>query len=194
MRFLYHARPPDMRGETLYPLNRLRSIDRALYEREQAKYEGREAVLEFRIPLIDVLWNDTLHLSTIHPYHLAAAWRAVGLWTPTLERPFFQIPVERVGRYQSVCLQASRSGSTTRRTRTCRWHRRSRSSDCSISPTIGSRGRPPVSYYEYLRRQRQRGHRPLLFPKVPHVLVSGPVDVAGLALVRSESVSEPSGD
>jgi hypothetical protein len=48
-----------MRGETLYPLNQLRSVDPALYGRERAKYKGREAVLEFRIPLIDVLWNDT---------------------------------------------------------------------------------------------------------------------------------------
>jgi hypothetical protein len=83
----------------LFPLNQVSSIDSALYEREKAKYEAREAVLEFRIPLIDVLWNDTLHFSTIHPYHLAAAWRAVGLWTATLERPFLQIPVERVAGY-----------------------------------------------------------------------------------------------
>src|SRR6266542_1511690 len=156
MRFLYHARPPDMRGETLYPLNQLRSIDRALYEREKANYEGREAVLEFRIPLIDVLWNDTLHLSTIHPYHLAAAWRAVGLWTPTLERPFFQIPVERVGRYQSVWF-ASESF----------WVNNSPYEDVPLAPPLEEfrlfnladhrePGEAPVSYYEYLRRQRQR--------------------------------------
>jgi hypothetical protein len=91
-----------MRGERLYPLNELRSVDRNLYEREKAKYKGREAVLDFRIPLIDVLWNDTLHLSTIHPSHLGAAWQEVGLWTPLWERLFFQIPLDRIAGYQSV--------------------------------------------------------------------------------------------
>jgi hypothetical protein len=75
MPFLYDGRPPAMRGETLYPLNQLESIDPVLYDLGRARYKGREAVLEFRIPLIDVLWNDALHLSTIHPRHLAAAWR-----------------------------------------------------------------------------------------------------------------------
>src|SRR5438876_4446237 len=91
-----------MRGETLYPLNQLRSVDPVLYEREVVKYKGREAVLEFRIPFIGVLWNDALHLSTIHPSHLAAAWRAVGLWTPIWERLFFQIPLDRVAVHQCV--------------------------------------------------------------------------------------------
>jgi hypothetical protein len=52
----------------------------------------------------------------------------------------------------------------------------------------------PASYYDYLRRQQQRGRRPLQFPKIPHVLVPDPVEVAGLALVRTDAAPEPDGD
>jgi hypothetical protein len=47
MPFLYHGRPPAMRGETLYPLNQLESIDPVLYDLGRARYKGREAVLVF---------------------------------------------------------------------------------------------------------------------------------------------------
>jgi hypothetical protein len=194
VRFLYHARPPDLRGETLYPLNQLESLDPALYERERGKYKGREAVLEFRIPAIDLLWNDTLHLSIIHPYHLAAAWREVGLWTPIWERPFFQIPLERVAGYQCIWF-ASESF----------WVNNSPDEDVPLAPPL-EEFKPfdpiayeelreaPASYYDYLRRQLERGRRPLQFPKIPHVLVPGPVEVAGLALVRADAAPSASKD
>jgi hypothetical protein len=185
MPFLYHGRPPDMRGGTLYPLNQLESIDPALYERGRAKYQGREAVLEFRIPIIDVLWNDTLHLSTIHPRHLAAAWRDLGLWTRFWERPFFQIPLESISQYDSVWF-ASESF----------WVNNSPNEDVPLAPpldefrifdltTHDEPAEAPQAYGAYLRRQQERGRPPLQFPKIPHVLVPGPIDVTGLDLVRA---------
>lgn len=191
MGFLYHARPLDMRGETLYPLNRLRAIDPALYEREKAKYKGREAVLDFRIPLIDVLWNDALHLSTIHPYHLAVAWRAAGLRAPIWDRLFFRIPIDRIAGYQCVRF-ASES----------LWVNNSPNEDAPLAPPaeeftfFDSTGyeelrEAPTSYHDYLIRQQQRGRRPLQFPKIPHVLVPGAVDVAGLALAGAGPDADP---
>jgi hypothetical protein len=186
MPFLYHGRPPDMRGETLYPLNQLESIDPVLYDLGRARYKGREAVLEFRIPLIDVLWNDALHLSTIHPRHLAAAWREVGLWTPFWERSFFQIPLESIAQYDSVWF-ASESF----------WVNNSPNEDVPLAPpfdefrifdptTHDEPAEAPPAYVPYLRSQQERGRPPLQFPKVPHVLVPGPIDVAGLELVRAD--------
>jgi hypothetical protein len=102
MPFLYHARPPDMRSETLYPLNALRRTYPDVYERERKKYAGREAVLGFRIPILDVLWNDTLHLSPVHPHFVARAWRAAELSTAFWERDFFAIPVVRIAGLDAV--------------------------------------------------------------------------------------------
>ena len=96
MRFLYHARPRDLRGGVLYPLSALRTRFPDLYEFERAKYAGRELLFELRIPLLDVLWNEALHLSPFHPSQLAAAWRDAGLPSSAWDRDFFEIPVERV--------------------------------------------------------------------------------------------------
>jgi hypothetical protein len=38
----------------------------------------------------------------------------------------------------------------------------------------------PAAYPRYLRAQVERGWRPLMFPKIPHVLVAGEIDTTGL--------------
>jgi hypothetical protein len=46
--------------------------------------------------------------------------------------------------------------------------------------------RVPDSSFAYLRRQRERGVRPLQFPKTPHVLIPGSIDVAGVELAAAD--------
>ena len=186
MPYLYHGRPPDMRGDTLYPLNQLAAIHPDLYEHQKRKYVGREAVLEFRIPLLDVLWNDALHLSPIHPRRLAVAWRSAGLWSEIWEREFFEVPVDRIAGLPSVWFASE-----------ALWVNNSPHEEVPLSPPLSEFSRfepaayeqlaePSPAYHDYLRRQKERGRRPLQFPKIPHVLVAGPIDVAGLTLVRAD--------
>lgn len=99
---LFHARRAEIRGETLYPLNQLEAIYPDIDARERAKYAGREQVPDFRIPLLDALWNDTLHLSPIHPRHLVAAWRAAGIWAPVWDLDFYEIPVTLIAELPAV--------------------------------------------------------------------------------------------
>src|SRR3954469_11560600 len=68
---LYHRRPADLRGTILYPLNQLAGVAPDLYQQQRAKYHGREALMEQRVPQLDCLWNDVLHLSPVHPARLA---------------------------------------------------------------------------------------------------------------------------
>ena len=179
MALLYHARPPEMRGDTLLPLNRLRDVYPDLYARERAKYDGRELLLELRIPILDVLWNDALHLAPIHPALLAAAWRAAGLSSPAWERDFFGIPVDRIASGRAV------------------WFASGVLVDGRIDPadvtafdaaTYRELRDPPPTYHDHLRRNDGRPPRP--FAHVPHVLVAAPVDVTGVAVVRAH-VEEP---
>jgi hypothetical protein len=190
--FLYHRRPPDMRGETLFPLNAFQTINPELYARERGRYAGREAVLDFRIPLLDVLWNDAVHLSPVHPSRLAAAWRSAGLWTSVWERDYFKIPVARVAELPSVWFASEAF-----------WVNNSPNEDVPLAPpldefswfdpsTYQELNDVPASYHAYLERQKRRGRPPLQFPKIPHVLVGGPIDVAGVSLVRADAPSNPS--
>ena len=159
-----------MRGSTLHPLNVLRTLHPDLYDDERRKYVGREELLDLRIPVLDVLWNDALHLTTIHPSHLAAAWRATGLSSPAWERDFFVIPVERIDAKRAV------------------WFARGALPLDDVVPFDQGRYReleqPPPAYDAYLRDYKNRGRRPRPFAYLPHVLVAASVDVSGVALVR----------
>ena len=173
-----------MRGKVLYPLNRLRATHPDLYERERSKYDGRSAaLLELRIPLLDVLWNDAVHLSPIHPSLLADAWRAAGLSPETWEREFFEIPVDRIDAHRCVWFA---SGALARDASPQGAELSLPIDDVARFDPASYRElpRPPARYLEYLRSQRERGRRPRPFAYIAHVLVAAPVDVAGLACVR----------
>lgn len=189
MRFLYHARPRDMRGEVLYPLSVLRTTFSDLYEIERAKYGGREILFEVRVPILEVLWNEALHLSPLHPYHLAAAWRAAGLSSPAWDRDFFEIPVDRIDSARSVwfvsgALVANDPG-REQGPPSLPVDQVARFDPTSYRPM----GHPPARYLEYLRHQRERGRRPRPFAHLPHVLVAAPVDVGNLDVVRADRYS-----
>lgn len=159
-----------MHGETLYPLNELREVDRDAYEGERRKYAGREELLDLRIPGLDVLWNDALHLAPIHPSRVSAAWRAAGLSSPAWAREFFEIPVDRIDARRAV------------------WFGRGALPLDDVEPFDPSRygelAEPPPAYLAYLRDYRERGRRPRPFAYLPHVLVAAPIDVAGLGVVH----------
>ncbi|HYF28924.1 MAG TPA: hypothetical protein VEA36_00985, partial [Candidatus Paceibacterota bacterium] len=82
---LYHAIPRNMSGTVLYPLNALKDVDSSLYEAHAAKYEGREHLMEERIPLLDCRWNDVLFLTAVSPVRFRAAYESTGY---VRERPF----------------------------------------------------------------------------------------------------------
>jgi hypothetical protein len=179
MPFLYHARPDDMRGDTLLPLNQLRRLHPDVYERAREKYAGREAVTAFRVPVLDVLWNDALHLSPIHPARLAAAWAVAGLPESAWEGEFFAIPVDRIDAGRAVWF--AQEVYLTRDAPDLPAE--------DFSPFDPARyeelAELPAGYADYLRQRRESGRPLRRFAAVPHVLVTAPIDVAGLTLVRA---------
>lgn len=175
MRFLYHARPQDMRGQVLYPLSALKAKIPEVYEIERAKYEGREALLELGIPILGVLWNEALHLCPLHPSRLAAAWRAVGLSTSAWERDFFEIPVERIDASRAVVFaRGALVGGDLPVDEVERF-------DPATHRAITE---PPSEYHEYLIARRDAGRPVRPFAFLPHVLVAAPIDVCDANVVR----------
>src|SRR3990167_3249343 len=76
--YLYHVVPPNMEGSILYPLNKLKKKDQASYASQMQKYEGREQLLKYQVPILDCLWNDVLFLTAVHPKKMMAALRGAG--------------------------------------------------------------------------------------------------------------------
>lgn len=182
MQFLYHARPNEMRGDVLHPLSALRARFPDLYEKERAKYRGREILFELRIPILDVLWNDALHLSPLHPRPLATAWRDAGLPSSVWDRDFFEIPVERIASAQAVWFASGALDEQVEQ------HPPSLPVDqVSQFDSTAYRAirRPPARYVEYLNDRRTSARPPRPFAYLPHVLVAAPIDVRKLDVVRA---------
>jgi hypothetical protein len=187
---VYHAVPRDMVGDVLYPLNRLSEVDPRLYEFQRAKYGGRESVLEYPVPGTDLRWADTVQCAALHPYHLFKARRELGLPAPRKPAPpswltglVYEIPVERLAPSPVVWY----SGRTL-------WINGAPDEDVPLLPPADEfepfdparyepLDAPTPAHLDYLKRMEDRGKPPLMFVHIPHVLVAGPVDVAGVRVV-----------
>jgi hypothetical protein len=179
---LYHMCAPDFRGELIYPLNGLKPVYPDLYEREQVKYEGREGVLRYVVPGLGVTWTETVNLSALHPRHLLAERRRLGVpFSNLLTRRVLEIPIERLCGHKAVTYASS-----------AHWINSSpHDPTAAAEPPLadfspfdaGAHLEPtsvPALHTEYLLRQLQRGERALAFVFIPHVLVASAIDVSGL--------------
>ena len=171
---LFHTVPNQMIGTVLYPLNELARVDRSAWERERAKYAGREQVLALRVPPLRCLWNDVLHLSPVHPADIVAELRAVGL--EPLRSRFFEL--------DAAVLDAART--------VVFLNRRERSSDeidasqwlpfePDALPALAGFNEASRRYY---RECAETGTRPLLWGYLPHVFHRGALDIRDLPVLE----------
>ncbi len=188
MAFVYHGVPRGMVGEVIYPLNQLDAVAPEAYELQKSKYAGREAVLDFRIPQLGLLFNDTVHCAPLHPYHLFSARERLGLDPPRagvartrgFTGLFFEIPLERIlvhpaawYRWETLWINGAPGENVPPTPPPEEFERFDASRYSELSAV-------PADHVSYLRRMKERGQPPLLFVHIPHVLVAGAIDVRGL--------------
>ncbi len=98
-----------MFGETLFPLNQLKDSNPSLYKEHVKKYEGREKLLLRKVPLLDCLWNDVIHLSPINPQIILDIFKEKEL-VPEIRRgevfETYKIPIQNLNEDQIVCFQS----------------------------------------------------------------------------------------
>jgi len=182
MAFVYHLCAPDFRGEVLYPLDSLRSAYPDIYLRERVKYEGRESVLEYKVPFLDVTWGATVNLSALDPCLLVKARRRLGVpFSNLLLRRVLRIPVQRIAhlravRYDSATHWINSSPGDPSVPLVPPSHEFVRFDAASHEEVTAV----PALHLDYLRPLAARGERALGFVFVPHVLVASPIDVSGL--------------
>lgn len=77
---LFHRKPINLKGDTLYPLSQLKDKYPEVYAEEIKKYTdtGREELMALDIMPLGVKWNDVIHLSPIHPDQIREALRDAG--------------------------------------------------------------------------------------------------------------------
>ena len=180
---VYHLCASDFRGSTLYPLDGLKAAHPDLYQRERVKYNGRESVLDFVVPGLDVTWGATVNLSALDPTRLVAERRRLGVpFSSLLTRNVLRIPIERLAGLPAVRYDSRThwSNSSPGDLTVPLVPPLSEFTPLAIEQYEEMRSLPPL-HTEYLLRQRARGERALGFVFVPHVLVAGPIDISGLA-------------
>jgi hypothetical protein len=89
--FVYHRVPFNLTGSVLYPLNQLKQVYPKVAVTKLEKYQGREAVLNQRIPYLNCLWNDVLHFSPVHPARIRAALEEAGRNTGSRRWRYYEV-------------------------------------------------------------------------------------------------------
>jgi hypothetical protein len=163
-----------MVGTVLYPLNELEHVDHDTWLREQAKYEGREHVLQKEVPPLDCLWNDVLHLSPVHPRDIIAGLREAGL--EPLRTGFFEIDPFDLDPGRTVVF-LNRRASIEGDVDASQWLPFEPAALADLS-TFNEASR---SYY---RACAEGGTRPLLWGYLPHVFYRGSLDTRTLRIIE----------
>ncbi len=160
-----------MVGTVLYPLNELEDVDPETWRQEREKYADREQVLEKRVPPLNCLWNDVLHLSTVHPADIIAALGDVGL--EPLRRRFFEIDPFDLDANRTVVFVNHRATAANGP----HWMPFEPVAVTELS-TFNEASR------RYYRECARAGRRPLLWGHLPHVLYRGSLDTRALRIIE----------
>lgn len=91
--YVYHRRSNNFKGEWIFPLNLMPSIEgfSEIYAQSVSKYTGREFLLSLVIPTLNCLWNDVIFLSPVHPHKHYEEYTKIGFSPINVQ--FYQIPV-----------------------------------------------------------------------------------------------------
>ncbi len=170
--FLYHMVPEDMKGNILYPLNTLRTIDEDLYAKEIKKYTGREEVLQRLIPTLGCLWNDVLHMSAVKPEELKQALIEAGMKPREME--FYKIDPSLLDPSKSTIYLFNNGASEMTEENFTNYD----PSNLTPHATL------PESTKKYYKEMFAKKEKPLFFLGVPHIFHKGPIDVSDLSKIE----------
>ena len=168
--WLYHMVPPDLIGGILYPLNQLQTILPSIYEKQIAKYQGREWVMQQTVPILNCFWNDVVHLSLVHPSQIVDGLRGAGFsWR---HRKFFEIDPSIAGFnsenaviyiFEKNLIEMGKGRETN-----------FSPYDSALLAQLAHIRPETLKYFKDMNAQHRQ---PLLFMYVPHVLFRGVIDI-----------------
>lgn len=167
---LYHAVPESVVGGFLYPLNTLKKRSPNQYALHAAKYDWRKEVMERRIPVLNCLWNDVIHLTPISPLQIQAALKKAGYRGP-FPTKWFVIEAEMLPKGKTVLfLDLHRDFS--------------REDFLPYTPhNLEQHTHFPEKTLAYFRRMVAQGKAPLRFAGLPHVLYKGNLSIKKMRVV-----------
>lgn len=178
MNCLYHRVPDRMVGKTLYPLNSLRRIDPSAAAAQERKYDSRKHLMQVRIPILDCLWNDVLHLSPLHPAKIKEALvQTDNLPAPSPLAAYFVIDPASLAPGKAVYFRHSKDT-----------QEKYDFLEADFMPFDPSQYQELAAVtqeqLDYFRRMKVQGLRPLLWARTPHVFYKGTIDTSTLTIIQ----------
>ena len=162
-----------MTGAILYPLNELKDIYPELYRENVGRYVGREEVMEQRIPPLNCMWNDVLHLSAVHPTTIDKELAAHGRHLRAKE--FYEIDPFTLDPKNTIVYLNQWSSPE---------ERLSADSFLGYDPhNIATYDIFPDSTREYYAEKIALGEYPLLWHGIPHILYKGRIDIKDATVI-----------
>lgn len=177
MQYIYHLKPGDMRGDTLYPLNQLKEHYPDVYERQIAKYndhEGRKKLPLRTIPKLNCLWNDVVQCAPLHPRLIYQALQERDFQVkPSVQ--CFQISLDKIKHLPVVVYHSS--GKTgvleTIPDELISWFDFDDYQELTVLPD------DTLAWYDRIKGDRAFGH----FVGVPHILIHGVIDISDVEVI-----------
>ena len=176
MNYLYHSVSKNLRGNILYPLNVLKEKYPDLYEMQVSKYAGREHVTRQQIPILNCLWNDVLHFSAVHPSEIKKALIEAGSKFD-FNRSYYQINPELLSTKNTIVYLYAHVNNE---------REMEKENFVSYNPNdIAKFSHMPQATKDYYKEIINKGERPLLYHRIPHILYKGSLDIIDMPIIIS---------
>lgn len=165
----------DFTGSELIPLNDLKGTHPEIYEKAFQKYSGREAITQYRLPLLNCLWNDVIHLAPIHPSIVKRNIESLGGQTRP-DTKWFKIPARLLQSARAIYFENDAVSKTDYSFPLAR-----------INPFIwncySELNEIPEHTIKYFQETISQEKRPLLFNGVQHVLCQDRIPIQGCEII-----------
>jgi hypothetical protein len=166
MTFIYHAVPEPMIGTELIPLNQMQDTMSEIRDKSLEKYEGREAILERKIPLLDCLWNDVVQFLPLHPQRIFELQQELGLIPSVPLYKFYEIDMNSLEPNKAVVFFKTAPGEENVKVK---W---------LSEVDFASLQEVPEATVAYYKTLIGTGELPFNYQFVPHVVYKGSIDVS----------------
>ena len=166
MNYLYHRVPKNLKRRYLIPLNELKKVEPKIYAEHIKKYEGRMETLKDKIPPLNCLWNDVLHMSAVSPRKIDGVLRKLGFKKGLNEERWFKINPRLIDESKTVVTVGEGKFVRFERKKLDRY-------DKIRSWTL-----------DYYKKQIKERKRIMIFYKINHILFKGKLKIKDLEVIE----------
>ncbi|RZL66848.1 MAG: hypothetical protein EOP77_06390 [Variovorax sp.] len=173
-------KPLGQQGDTIYPLTDLESIHPDVYQRQKAKYDERQHVMDRHIPTLgNCAWNAVIFMSAVSPDALNVTRVEAG-FPPITQRSYYQIDPTTLDQDQ-LTVYTFPDGRPFDETTDFKEYRYEDLEEYSHVPEATKR------YYQQEFDSGQN-HIRLAWRFIPHILYKGQIDVSACPVVTPENL------